>query len=210
VLSRATAREKLRKFKEATADLDDAEKEVGATARTLLIRATIQEAQGDVIGATRCYDQALKLTPADEEAWVARGVARVRHGDPKGALDDFDSALKLNRRSFHALYNRTHVLADHLNRPAEAIRGLDVVLKLFPDYIRALSSRAVLLAREKRDAEALRDARAALKQVQVQQPGFLNGLTLAEVRYQVAGVYALCSRQEPKHRAEAFRLLALA
>jgi lipoprotein NlpI len=72
-----------------------------------------------------------------------------------------------------------------------------VAIELYPDDVRPVAGRGVYLARlGKRDA-ALRDAERALALD-------VNPSTA----YQVAGIYALTSRQEPNDHHEAMRLLS--
>src|SRR5204862_227730 len=126
--------------------------------------------------------------------WVVRGLARLRD-DPRGALSDFDAALALNPRSKSALQDKAHVLAEQLGRTEEAIRVLDTALLHHPDSVEARAGRGVYHARLGHRDAALADARAAL--TLSDQAGAI---------YQVAGIYALTSQQEPGDRREALRL----
>ena len=127
-----------------------------------------------------------------------RGLARL-DSDPQGALADFNAALAINPRSKSALQDKAHVLAEKLGRTEEAIQALSLALRYHPDYVDAIAARGVYHARLGRREPALADARAAL--AQSDQPGTI---------YQVAGIYALTSKQEPDDRREALRLLAIA
>ena len=131
-------------------------------------------------------------------SWVARGLARITES-PDGSLADFDEALKLDPRCISALEAKASVLSEQLGRTEDAIRVLDDAVRYHPDYPPVRSGRGVLLARLGRREPALADARASLRLDH--QP---------EVTYQVAGIYALTSRQDPADRAEAFRLLRIA
>ena len=91
------------------------------------------------------------------------------------------------------------MLAEKLGRTEEAIRALSLALRYHPDYVDAMAARGVYHARLGHREPALADARAAL--AQSDQPGTI---------YQVAGIYALTSKQEPADRREALRLLAIA
>jgi tetratricopeptide (TPR) repeat protein len=131
-------------------------------------------------------------------SWIARGIARLP-SDPHGALDDFEGALRLNPRSLAALENRAHVLAEPLGQTKEAIAVLDQVVALYPDQTQAVAGRGVLRARLGHGYAARADARDALR---------LDGRPAT--LYQVAGIYALTSQQNPEDRNEAFRLLGAA
>ena len=78
----------------------------------------------------------------------------------------------------------------------QAVETLDTLLAFYPDYVPALAGRGVLRARLGRRESAHADAREAL-------PKDTNPYNV----YQVAGIYALTSRQNPDDRGEAFRLL---
>ena len=82
----------------------------------------------------------------------------------------------------------------------DAIAKLDRVIRLYPDYVPAVSSRGVLYARLGKDVAALKDAQAAL----VLAKGAPATL------FQVAGIYALCSSRDEKHRDRSIQLLASA
>src|SRR5262249_51553952 len=113
--------------------------------------------RGDRASARLDLDQALRLRPNHVASWIARGLARLP-GDAPGALDDFDRALALDPRSRAALQNRASVLSEHLGRTEEAVRVLDQVVDLHPEFLPARVGRGVLLARLGRTAAALRDA----------------------------------------------------
>jgi serine/threonine protein kinase/Tfp pilus assembly protein PilF len=195
---RAAAREAQKKYREALADLDEALERGAPATRVLLVRSRIKLAVRDRAGSRRDRLQALKQAPTDEEGWVARGVARVAD-DTEGALADFAQAVKLNPRSLAGWQNRAHVLAERLGRTRDAIAALDAVLRLHPAQAPALAGRGVLWARLGERDRAHQDARAALKASS--NPAIL---------FQVAGIYALTSRQSADDRQQAVRLLARA
>src|SRR5262249_52856593 len=111
-----------------------------------------------------------------------------------------------NPRSKSALENKAYVLAERLGRLDDAIKVYDTALSHHPDDVKALGPRGVYHARLGRRDVALADARAALalgnQAVSAQEQAFTT--------YQVAGIYALTSRQQPEDRREALRLLAIA
>jgi tetratricopeptide (TPR) repeat protein len=166
--------------------------------RLYFVRARVRQKAGDPEGAARDYQEGLSRRPNDLLSWVARGRARADQS-PDDALRDFDEALKLDPRSIPALEAKVNVLSEKLGRTEEAIGVLDVAVDAYPHYPSFRSGRGVLLARLGRRQDALCDARESLR---------LDHQT--EVTYQVAGIYALTSRQDPADRAEAFRLLKTA
>ena len=95
--------------------------------------------------------------------------------------------------------NKAYVLADVLNRPADAVAVLDRAIKAHPGVALLRSARAVYLARAGRRDAAHRAAEDALEL----SPD-------PATRYQVAGAYALTSKTHPEDRADAFRQLTAA
>jgi serine/threonine protein kinase/lipoprotein NlpI len=197
-VDRALARLELKNYPGAIADLDAAIELGAKQTRVFFMRAIVKERAGDREGAKRDREEGMRRPPADAEDWISRGVSRIGR-DPKGALNDFDEALKLDPRSRAGLDDKAHVLSERLGRTEDAIKVLDESVGYYPEYVAARASRGVLLARiGKRDA-ALQDAVESLRQ----DAG-------PAVAYQVAGIYALTSKQNPNDRREAFRLLSSA
>ena len=182
----------------AIADLTRALDAGGQPTRLYFTRASIRQRAGDVEGAARDNEEGLSRQPNDELSWIARGLARLTRS-PKEALLDFDQALAINPRSIPALEAKANALSERLGRPREAIQVLDGAVLDHPDYAPVRSGRGVLLAREGRREDALRDAKESLRLDQ--HP---------EISYQVAGIYALTSRTHPADRALALRLLGAA
>jgi tetratricopeptide (TPR) repeat protein len=204
-INRAVARIGVGDFSGAIADLDRALEHPDAPVQALFRRATARERLGDREGAARDRAEGLRRRPNDELSWVARGVVR-RKDDPNGAMSDFDAALAINPRSKSALENKALVLAEYLGRPEDAIRVYDTTLLHHPDDVKAVGPRGVYHARLGRREAALADARVALALSE-------QALTVEDQAftiYQVAGIYALTSRQHPEDRREALRLLAIA
>ena len=197
-IDRAVAHEGLQNYAAALEDLSTALKLGTPRTRVYFMRAMIKEKSGDAAGARRDMDEGLRLEPTDEVSWIARGLARQPR-DPKGALADFNQALEINPRSVDALENKANVLSECLGRRDEAIKVLDRAVEFHPDFVPARAGRGVLLARAgKRDlAEA--DAKESLLRD-----------TRAPNLYQVAGIYALNSRQKPEDRLQALHLLSQA
>ncbi len=196
-LNRALARQGLKDYAGAAADLSRVlELDPGCT-RAWFLRARVHALAGDAAAARRDREEGLRQEPTDEPGWVARGLVRLPD-DTAGALADFEKALSDNPRSLAALQNTAHVLG-RTGRTEEAVRTLNRAVELYPDFVPSRAGRGVYLARLGRRSAALEDAREALL-----RDGSPSNL------YQVAGIYALTSRQEPGDRAEAYRLLALA
>jgi serine/threonine protein kinase/Flp pilus assembly protein TadD len=197
-VDRALARAARKDSAGALADVSHALEAGGPVTRLYFLRAYLRDQAGDRDGARRDRAEGLRHEPTDERGWIARGLARLAT-DPRGALADLDEALKLNGRSREALEDKAHVLAERLGRTEDAVGVLDRAVALYPDFVVARAGRGVLLARLGRREAALWDAEEALR---------LD--TRPATCYQVAGIYALTSRQHAADRLEAFRLLSSA
>ncbi len=167
-----------------------------APVRVYFLRASLRDRMGDREAAKADREAGLKLKPTDELSWVARGESRMA-ADPAGALTDVEEALKLNPLSAAALQLKSHLLSEKLNRRADAIAVLDRAVELYPDHVPARAGRGVLLARDGRRDEAIRDAKDAL--LRNTDPPNL---------FQVGCIYALTSKTNPEDRVEALRLLS--
>jgi tetratricopeptide (TPR) repeat protein len=195
---RALARRGQKRLADAVADATCA-LERGATApRVWFLRAQLREEQGDAAGARADRDEGLRRPANDPDSWVQRGLIHLG-ADPRAALADFEQALALDPRNRDALHNKAHVLSERLGRTDEAVRALDEAVALYPDFVESRAGRGVLLARLGRREAAHRDAEEAL----ARDAGPF-------ITYQMAGVYALTSVQQPDDRREALRLLASA
>lgn len=166
--------------------------------RVYFVRADVRDRLKKSAEASADRREGLTREPVEESCWTARGFARMV-SDPKAALADFENALARNPSYLPALTNKAAVLADLLNKPADAVATLDTAIAHHPEAATLWSSRAVYQARLGRRADAHRDAEHALT---------LSGDPAT--RYQVAGVYALTSKTHPDDRKESFRLLAMA
>jgi eukaryotic-like serine/threonine-protein kinase len=195
-LNRGLAQEGLGRLENAIADLSRALELGTPRTQVYFLRAGMRAKAKDDEGARRDREEGMRLQPADEQSWVARGLAHLP-GDPKEALADFDRALKLNPRSFPALQNKAHVLADHLHDDGEAVRVLDRIVGLYPDCAMGRAGRGVSLARLGHRDKALADGEQAL--LLDTRPANL---------YQVACIYALTSRTNTQDRLRAFDLLS--
>jgi tetratricopeptide (TPR) repeat protein len=196
-LDRALALQGLKEYAAAIRDLDRA-LELGApAARAVLMRARLRDLAGDKDGAKRDLAEGMRQDPTDVVGWVARGNARLG-SDLPGALADYDAALRVNPRSVAAMQNRSHVLS-RLGRYPEAVRALDQLLEVYPDFTRARADRGVMHARLGNREAALADAEETLRRG-----------SAASTSYQVACVYAHLSKGEPGYRADAIRLLTAA
>jgi tetratricopeptide (TPR) repeat protein len=197
-LNRALAWQDVGEYRNAEEDLTKA-LDLGATEpRVYFLRAIVRDRLKDKEGAASDRAEGMRYEPSDDGSWIVRGLAR----DPKdieGKLADFCQALKLNPRSVHAWQNIANVLSDVPSRIEEAIDAENKAIAISPDFVLARSGRGVLLARQGKRAAALKDAQEAL---------LLS--TEPDIKYQVAGIYSLTSRQEPSDRPRAYEFLSAA
>jgi serine/threonine protein kinase/Tfp pilus assembly protein PilF len=196
-LHRAVAAQWRKKYDEALKDLDRAVAAGAPKTRAAFMRARVYDLSGDKEAAKRELDAALKGEPTDELTWIARANARVT-ADPAGAIQDFDAALAVNPRSMVALQNKAFVLS-RLGKPEEALKVLDRVVELYPDFVAARADRGVMNARLKKWDAAAADAADALKRDQTPRNLF-----------QVAAIHALLSQTDAAHTTEAVRLVSAA
>ncbi len=197
-VNRAIACEGQGKWALAESDLSVALEAGAPQTRIYFLRARIRDQLGNKKGAAADREMGLALPPQDALSWVARGVARLAT-EPQQAERDFREALRINPQSREALQDLAHVLSERLGRPAEAVPVLSRLAKLSPGDPGPIASRGVLQARQGQRLEAVSDAQQALSMSP--QPLIV---------YQVAGIYALCSMQEPGDQRHALKLLATA
>jgi serine/threonine protein kinase/Tfp pilus assembly protein PilF len=197
-INRALALQGLHQDARAVEDLTEALRLGTTQTRVYFIRSLLRRRLGDHKGAIEDRQKGLELEPTDELSWVVRGLAKV-NSNPKAALADLEQALRLNPNSLDGLQNTASVLSEQLGRNADAVEVLNKAIDLYPDFIPARAGRGVLLARLGKAKEALRDAEECLRRDV--QPATL---------YQVAGIYALTSRQRPEDVRQALLLLGCA
>lgn len=195
-IERGQVRQGARDFAGAIGDFNSALEHGAAPASIHFLQARAHGLAGDAAAADRAMREGLRHEPRDEQGFVARGLARLPH-NTEAALADFDAALAINPRSRPARQNKAYVLSELQKKIEESIAVLDDVLADYPEYLPSLGGRGVLLARFGRRDAAHADAKACLRLSN--QP---------ETLYQMAGLYALTSRQTEADRAEALRLLA--
>jgi tetratricopeptide (TPR) repeat protein len=196
-LSRALALQNLREYDGALKDIDRGVERGAPKARAAFLRVRVLELAGRKDEAKRELAGAMKLEPNDEIGWLSRASARDATDLP-GALQDIDAALAINPRSLTGLVNRANVLA-RLGRAADAIRALDNLLEVYPDYTKAWSDRGVMNARLGKWDAAKADAKETLKRDE--SPRNL---------FQVGAIHALLTQHDPAYKTEAIRLLTAA
>ncbi len=184
------------RYADAEADFTK-ELESGSTeTRLYFLRANARSLQNNATGAEKDRAEGMDREPSDELSWVTRGLEKAAAGDTTGAIVDYDRALKLHPHSYLALMNKANVYDEKLHRETDAIAVLNLIVAHHPYHATARAGRAVLSARQGDRKSALSDAEYCLGQ----NPN-------SEIRYQLAGVYALMAKTHPDDAKRAFELL---
>lgn len=197
-VNRAIVRKDSKDFAGAVEDLTTALDAGAPQTRIYFLRARLRAQIGDKAGEKADMAEGLTRTPTDAKSWIARAAAR-QTSDPAGAVADTREAIKLDPANPKWQVSLAGLLSDRLARTADGVAVLDAVLAAHPGHPPALAGRAVLLARLGNRKAAHADAEACLAIA----PTAMN-------HYQVAGAYALTSKQVPADRDRALVLLAKA
>ncbi|MBL8888521.1 MAG: protein kinase [Planctomycetaceae bacterium] len=182
----------------ALAWLDKAEVVQPESTRAKMARHRIARAMGNEPLARNALDHVLAMEPTEPEGWILRGLARLPQS-PSDAASDFAKAQEFSTTRFVAGQNRAHVLSEYLKKPMDAIDVLSELLEEDPNFLPALSGRAVLHARNGNREAALADVQTCQK------------LSLTpQLHYQIACVYALLAADDDRLQQLALHHLAMA
>ncbi len=198
--NRAVAEEGLGHDHEAIRDYTQALAMGAAYTRIFFARAEARQRVGQYDEAKRDRQDGLRRRPTDSLSWTTRGLYELDLNPPqlRGAVEDFREALKVNRKNLRAWQNAAHTLSI-MGEAAECIRCLTKALDFYPRVKEFRSGRGIELARVGRRDEAYRDAVESLRNA-----------PSARITYQVAGIYALISQQNPAERDKALLLVSAA
>src|SRR5262249_10099777 len=128
-----------------------------------------------------------------------KAITLSRLGRLNDAVRGLDKLLELFPGTNPARSFCGHVRAPQGNWENDAPRVLDTLLELYPAHTQSLAFRAQLHARLGNWAAAQAEAEQAL--LEDKSPSSL---------YQIAGVYALLTKNDPAHQARAIQLLTAA
>ncbi len=181
---------------DAFAEVNDLLKSNDAPVRAWFLRANIRELSGDAAGAKKDRERGMSMPVTDAEGYVARGVARM-NTEPAKALTDFEAAARLNPHAIEPLQNMSYLEGEVFQRPAKAVEMIDRILERHPDYVPAVCSKGVYLARLGKTDEAVQAADQAIK---------LSDTPFAW--YRAACVYAILAKTKPEHAKTATALVA--
>jgi tetratricopeptide (TPR) repeat protein len=197
-VNKSLLRERQGKFSDALVEIERALNLQPDSARFLMVRSRLRRKNGDIAGADHDLANVKSLQPTDPEGWIMRGVARLSES-PAAALEDFRQASRWPSMAAVARNNMAHVLSEKMGQPAQAIAVLSELLDSEPNFIPALTGRAVLHARQGELEKARLDIEKCMSLPMTPQ-----------VHYQIGCAYSLMSVQDKKFADEALKHLAVA
>lgn len=174
LLLKAAAADDVGDRKLAMQQLEKARTIDATSPETWLSEAKLRVRGGQLKEAGAAADKALGLAPGKAAALYVRGTVAHAQGDLKGAVAYYDKALQADPQHVEALVTRAGLLLD-LNRPADAARDVQALLKIDPNDARGHYVSALLAERDGRAAEA----KAALSRVTAQ----LDRIPIEMLRY---------------------------
>jgi serine/threonine protein kinase/tetratricopeptide (TPR) repeat protein len=199
-LQRSFARQGLKNFEGALDDLAKAIQLRPQSSRCYLIRARIHEKLKHRELAEADFEQARQLPATSLEDSVARASAWISV-DATTALEELQTAEKRFGPRPRTLQTMAHVLSERLQRETDSLATLDRLLQYHPTFQKALAGRAVLHARLGNTDQSIADIRALLN---------VRQTIPADLMFQVASAWSLCSRHRPELRPQALHWLTRA
>src|ERR1700733_3836949 len=132
--NRGNVLSKLRRFSEALTDYEAALRLRPRDALAIYHKANALKDLQRFDQALDDYDRALALDPDFAAAWNNRGMVLRELGRPAEALVSFDRALALKPDDAAALFNRGTLQWTEYGRYEQALRDLEDVVRIAPDY----------------------------------------------------------------------------
>ncbi len=179
LVARGTVLARQGNFSEAIRCYDAAISLQPAASDTWLRRGNACRDLGDVTGAIQCYDEAIMLRPGISAPWTLKGNVLMDLGHYRGAVECYDAALEVHPGNLVAGKNRGEAIQalrrsmtvgewvrwglSHFEkgRYGRANECYDIALELDPANSVALKSKAMVLDRQGKPAEAFEgEARA--------------------------------------------------
>jgi serine/threonine protein kinase/Flp pilus assembly protein TadD len=199
-LQRSFARQSMKEFDGAIADLGKAIELRPESNRYYLARARLYgrlkrgtEAEGD-------WKKARELPARSVEDRVAQASA-LMIDNPEVALAGLKTAEQYFGPQPRILQTMAHILSERLGREPESLEVLNRLIAANPSYQKALAGRAVLHARTGNYDGAIEDI-GQLAKTQQSLP--------ADLMFQVACAWSLCSKTREQARPQAWRWLTKA
>jgi len=154
--TRANAKGKLGRHKEAIADYDTAIELDPKYASAYCNRGIARGKLGRHKEAIADYDTAIGLDPKYASAYYGRAFAERALNRIGEAIADYDKAIELDPKYASAYYNRADAKGE-LGRHREAIADYDTAIGLDPKYASAYYNRAIAKGALNRIGEAIAD-----------------------------------------------------
>lgn len=187
-------------LKQAKSDMDRAIQLDPQCNRFYLLRSRILRSLNQMKEARSDFDQAMHLRPSSIEDWISRGLAHLP-GNPNAAIDDLKMAESLDPKRKEVLQNKAHIESDYLKDIVSATVSLHRLLEFHPNDVMARVDYAVLLARQGKVDEAMREIERLEK----------SGDQLApDTHYQMACAYSQLSLLQKRFASNAIFHLAKA
>jgi tetratricopeptide (TPR) repeat protein len=179
-MERAYAYARLRRFREAVADLDSAISMKPSEYELHLDRAKLYLEMGDAKNAIDDCNKALELNPKAPKAYFLRGRSHVENGNPNLALADLAVAGKLEPRNVEVI--RQQVLAHHaLNQIDLALEDCSRILCFEPQSAIGYFGRGVCYLEKEEWLRAIAD----LNQATALDPSYVEALLKRSYAYQM-------------------------
>jgi eukaryotic-like serine/threonine-protein kinase len=197
-VNKSLLRERQGNFREALIEIERALNLQPDSARYLMVRSRLRRKNGDSAGADRDLAKVKSVQPTDPEGWIMRGVA-VLSESPEAAIEDFRQASRWPGMAAVAQQNMAHVLSERLGQTDQAIVVLTELLDREPNFLPALTGRAVLYARSGEVEKARLDIEKC------------KSLPMSpQVHYQIGCAYSLMTVNDRKFADDAIHHLAVA
>ena len=200
LLQRARARQVLRQYELALADVDTALAIRPGSVRCQLTKVSILRSLRRIDEADKLLVSVRSIVPDGFADTVAQATLMIGTS-PAMALEELQAAEQRFGAKPAILQPMAHIYSEQMSEINESIAVLDRLLAQNPLYPLALSGRAVLHARNGDWTAAQADL-----DVLEQYPG----LQTNQIRYQMASAYAVGARQDPALQERALSLLARA
>ena len=184
---RAIARQELKHYEAAIADIDAAIKLKPDNAHLYINRAGIQRLQQQSRAALDDLNHAIKLAPHSAHAYQLRGMLYLEDHQPKFAIADFNRALKRNPKAVDSLNARGIAYLEQ-GKPDLALQDFDEAIKLNNFVSQVFGNRAGVWEEKQQYAAAIKDYQRAIE---------LNPLSPI-IHNDLAWLYATC--QDPEFR----------
>lgn len=158
----------------ARLDLDEALRLDPDAEEAYFQRALLRREQGDYAGAIEDLDDVVGRNPKRFEAFVERAHAHAARGHVKEALENYGKALELSPGHVPTRIARGHLLVELAEKPDEALKDAEEVLRGNPENAEALNLRGRAKHAKGDEAGAIADFTEALRRKEDYSEAFRN------------------------------------